>query len=524
MCTPAAARPFGAVDCNTCHATQELNALFSLGQVLAHTEDAQQTLRCLLQELQDRGGLKHGLVALLEPVGGEMVLRAVHADPDRERRLDKIRYRPGEGVVGRVLQSGETVVIPKVVDDPRFLDRLRLYDEELPFIAVPVRMGGKTLGVLAAQPDVADPPLLAERAKFMEMMATLLGQVVRMSSALAEERRTLVRERDQLRKEVCGQYGFENMIGRSPAMRRVFEQIRAVAKWTTTVLICGESGTGKELAATAIHYHSPRADKPFVRLNCAALSEPLLESELFGHEKGAFTGAADARVGRFEQADGGTLFLDEIGEISPSFQAKLLRVLQEGEFERVGSSKTRKIDVRIITATNRNLEEEVAAGDFREDLFYRLNVMPIHIPPLRSRPEEIPDLANFLARRIARRQGRELRVTDCAVRLLVQYEWPGNVREMENYLERAAVMTEDGTIDRNVLNLTGLAEQILHRGGNPGESTPPFTDPDLDERERVLAALEHAGWVQAKAARLLGMTPRQVAYRIQQFNIRMRKI
>jgi Nif-specific regulatory protein len=323
---------------------------------------------------------------------------------------------------------------------------------------------------------------------------------------------------------VSRQYSFENIIGSSAPMRRVFEQIRAVAKWTTTVLIRGESGTGKELVASAIHYNSPRSDKPFIRLNCAALSDTLLESELFGHDKGAFTGANDHRLGRFEQADGGTLFLDEIAEISAPFQAKLLRVVQEGEFERVGSSKTRAVDVRIIAATNRNLEEDVAEGKFREDLYYRLNVMPIYMPPLRARTEDIPDLARFLATRISERQGRTLELTDCAFRLLMQHDWPGNVRELENCLERAAVMAEDGIINRDALILTGLEEKILAQGGNLVQPPDNFNSPDLDERERIVAALEHAGWVQAKAARLLGMTPRQIAYRIQQFDIKVRKI
>jgi len=341
---------------------------------------------------------------------------------------------------------------------------------------------------------------------------------------MAEERQHLLLERDRLLREVSRQYGFENIIGSSPPMRRVFEQIRAVAKWTTTVLIRGESGTGKELIANAIHYNSPRAGKPFVRLNCAALSDALLESELFGHDKGAFTGANDHRLGRFEQADAGTLFLDEIGELSAPFQAKLLRVLQEGEFERVGSSKTRSVDVRIIAATNRDLEEDVAQGKFREDLYYRLNVMPIYMPPLRTRTEDIPDLARFLSARIAERQQRTLQLSDCAVRLLIQHDWPGNVRELENCLERAAVMAEDGTIDQEALILTGLEEKILAHGGNLVQPPDNFNDPELDERERIVAALEHAGWVQAKAARLLGMTPRQIAYRIQQFDIKVRKI
>jgi Nif-specific regulatory protein len=511
-------------ECKSCPLRLDLNTTFNVSQMLAHSLDTQETLCGVLQELHERGGLNHGIVTLLNPETGELILRAVHADPLAPRNLEEIRYRPGEGVVGHVLESGETVIVPCIAAEPRFVGRLDLYDPEGPFVGTPIRMGARIVGVLAAQPNVRDPALIEERARFLAMMANLIGQVVRLSWTMAEERQHLVRERDRLLQEVSRQYGFDNIIGRSAAMRRVFEQVRAVAKWTTTVLIRGESGTGRELVANAIHYNSSRAERPFIRLNCAALSDSLLESELFGHDRGAFTGASEHRVGRFEQADGGTLFLDEIGDISAPFQAKLLRVLQEGEFERVGSSKTRTVDVRIIAATNRNLEEDVAEGRFREDLYYRLNVMPIYMPPLRSRLEDVPELARFLTDRVSQRQQRPLRLTDCADRLLMQHDWPGNVRELENCLERAAVMAEGDLIDRKALILAGLEEKIISRGGDLVRQPASLNDPDLDERERIVAALEHAGWVQAKAARLLGMTPRQIAYRIQQFNITVRKI
>jgi Nif-specific regulatory protein len=303
-------------------------------------------------------------------------------------------------------------------------------------------------------------------------------------------------------------------------MRRVFDQIRMVAKWNTTVLIRGETGTGKELIANAIHYNSPRARGAYVRLNCASLPENLLESELFGHEKGAFTGAVGSRKGRFEQADGGTLFLDEIGEISPAFQAKLLRVLQEGELERVGGSRSFKVDVRVIAATHRDLETSVDEGTFREDLYYRLNVMPIVLPPLRERPEDIPEIARFLAGKIGESQHRKLSLSEAAIRRLSNYPWPGNVREMENCLERAAVMSESGAIDTDLIQIDRPRESHAYTDA----ARTNLDDPDLGERERVVAALEQAGWVQAKAARLLGMTPRQIAYRIQTLNIEVKQI
>jgi Nif-specific regulatory protein len=512
------------IDCKTCPITQELDALFSVSQVLAHSLDLQRTLAGVLQELHQHGGLTHGMVTLLNPESGELILRAVYDDTFEEQKLQEIRYRTGEGVIGHILETGTTVIVPRIANEPRFIGRLGVYDVDLPFIGTPIRMRGRLIGVLGAQPAEKAPELLDKGARFMEMVANLVGQVVRLSWNMAEERQHLVSERDRLLREVSKQFGFENIVGSSAPMRRVFEQVRAVAKWTTTVLIRGESGTGKELIANAIHYNSPRSSMPFIRLNCAALSDALLESELFGHDKGAFTGANDHRLGRFEEADRGTLFLDEIGELSATFQAKLLRVLQEGEFERVGSSKTRAVDVRIIAATNRNLEEDVAQGKFREDLYYRLNVMPIYVPPLRARTEDLPDLSRFLTARIAAHQGRALHLSDCAIRLLIQHEWPGNVRELANCLERAAVMAEADVINRDTLSLTGLEAKILAQGGNLVQPPENFNDPSLDERERIIAALEHAGWVQAKAARLLGMTARQIAYRIQQFDIQVRRM
>jgi Nif-specific regulatory protein len=299
------------------------------------------------------------------------------------------------------------------------------------------------------------------------------------------------------------------------------------------VLIRGETGTGKELIANAIHYNSPRARNMLVKLNCAALPENLLESELFGHERGAFTGAVESRKGRFEQAHGGTLFLDEIGEVSPAFQAKMLRILQEGEFERVGGSKTIKVDVRIIAATHRDLETAVEMGDFREDLFYRLNVMPLFLPPLRERIEDIPEIARHLLGKIGNDQKRKLKLTDMANRRLANHDWPGNVRELENCLERAAVLSDDGNIDVDLIRFPSVRERSSPRPLRTANATvaPEFSpnseidinDPNLSEKERVVAALEQAGWVQAKAARILGMTPRQIAYRIQTLNIEVKQ-
>ncbi len=501
----------------------ELKALYQVSQVLSHSLNPRETLQCVLQELHEHAGMERGMVSLLDPDSGELSVGAVHAgDP---ARAEAVRYQTGEGITGTILKMGQTIVVKRIADESRFLDRLGLYDTALPFIGVPIRVGGGTpIGVLAAQPHTGDDGLLNERARFMEMVANLIAQSVRLSWEVERERRELTDERDRLRREVRGNHGFDSIVGHAPVMRHVFEQVRQVAKWNTTVLLRGESGTGKELIANAIHYNSLRAKRSFIKLNCAALPDELLESELFGHEKGAFTGAISQRKGRFEQADGGSLFLDEMGETSPRFQAKLLRVLQEGEFERVGGARTIKVDVRIIAATNCNLEAAIEAGDFREDLYYRLNVMPIVMPPLRERPEDIPDLARFLVAKIAKQQGRPLEIADSAIRILMRYIWPGNVRELENLLERAAIMSVEGMIDRDVISLTGLEDEVSLNAGTASQAMVDLQDPDLDERERIIAALEQAGWVQAKAARLLGMTPRQIAYRIQTMKIKMRTI
>jgi Nif-specific regulatory protein len=324
------------------------------------------------------------------------------------------------------------------------------------------------------------------------------------------ERRDLKDERDQLRRTVRGNFGFDNMVGHTTAMRRVFEMVRQVAKWNTTVLVRGESGTGKELIAQAIHYNSPRANGAFVKLNCAALPDNLLESELFGHEKGAFTGAAAQRKGRFEQAHGGTIFLDEIGEISPTFQAKLLRVLQEGEFERVGSNQTIKVDVRVIAATNRDLESAVEKGEFREDLYYRLNVMPIQVPALRERAEDIPALAQFLVQKISRAQGRELSISESAVRLLMRHDWPGNVRELRNNIERLMILA--GGDPSTVITAEMLPEEIgsnvplpVNGGAEHLMSLPLREAREIFEREYLLAQINRFGGNISRTAEFVGM-------------------
>ena len=541
-----------------CSVMADMDTLQSIGDLLNHATDVhpfelQHVANDLLRFLQENGRFERGLIGLLNEEGTELTafVSSGHGSPVCDKLQLDLRSAP----LASVLKTGKPMIESTSGNVTSIASIFPTFDPKLPFISVPIfKRSNEPCGVIACQPP-CDPSPVEVHGKFVAMFAMLLGQSIQIARTIEQERQELYEERDTLRRAVRNQHGFDNIIGRTEAMKALFAQVRLVAKWNTTVLIRGESGTGKELIANAIHYNSPRADAKIIKLNCAALPDNLLESELFGHEKGAFTGANTMRKGRFEQADGGTLFLDEIGEISTAFQSKLLRVLQEGEFERVGGNRTLKVDVRIIAATNRNLEAAVENGDFRDDLYYRVNVMPLNMPPLRERKEDIPELAKFLLSNIGAAQGRALHITDSAVRLLMSHNWPGNVRELQNCLERAAIMSQLGTIDRDVISLIGIgdgrpapgsvalpnflqadnsgsqsrtsvanANSDGNAGGNPGGQVRDWNDPKLNERERVIAALEEAGWVQAKAARLLGMTPRQIKYRIQVLDIHVRRI
>jgi Nif-specific regulatory protein len=483
-----------------------LIALFHVGKTLCVTPAIRSLLSEVVNALCEHLHLASAGVASWVAATQRVELAATAGFGPAQALLGK----PGDGSPAlAVAQQGSALVLPHGPEaSGRFVGPGWLVPSA-PYVGMPIRSpSGKLLGILELQLGGESPVTLQRLVLLAEMVTTLVGQ---QQAAWWQEEPAL--DDAQARNAERANHSFESIVGSTSAMRRVFAQVRQVAKWNTTVLIMGESGTGKELIANAIHSNSSRSRGPFVKLNCAALPDSLLESELFGHEKGAFTGALTRHSGRFEQAHRGTLFLDEIGEISPSFQAKLLRVLQEGEYERLGGTQTLQVDVRVIAATNKDLEQEVEENRFRRDLFYRLNVMPIFTPALRERRDDVAQLAEHLTRKLAQVHGRSIELTEGAIKLLTQHDWPGNVRELENTLERAAIMSEGGTID---------AEAVM-RAGVPGERAsgsmiPPVADlrdPNIDERERVLAALERAGWVQARAARLLGMTPRQVAYRIQ---------
>jgi DNA-binding NtrC family response regulator len=333
----------------------------------------------------------------------------------------------------------------------------------------------------------------------------------------ALEVRALRDENRMLREELGKRYEFDNIIGRSPAMQEIFATIERVAPSRATVLLAGESGVGKDLIARAIHFHSPRRDRPFVKINCTALPENLMESELFGYEKGAFTGANTTKPGKFEQADTGTVFLDEIGDVPASIQVKLLRILQEREFERLGSNKTRHIDVRVIAATNQDLRAALEQGTFREDLYYRLNVVPINIIPLRERMQDIPFLAEHFLHKYAAEAGNRLQgITPAAMSKLMSYHWPGNVRELENVIERSVVMCSGETLDAADIKLDNAPRA---RGAGAELTLPPGMTLDQYEQELIREALKRANGNKSQAARSLGLTRNALRYRLAQMGL-----
>jgi Nif-specific regulatory protein len=421
----------------------------------------------------------------------------------------------GEGVAGRVLQNGRPMVIPAVRQDPMALSELADPVEwaEMPWclVSVPVSLEGKQIGTLSAYFRGIGQDGFAERLRVVERVAELVAEAIRSPAKPAPT--TPPPEPAERRPRTVFEYA--NMIGSSAAMRQVYEQIGQVARTNATALLRGESGTGKELVAQAIHGNSPRSSMPFVKVNCAALPEALFESELFGHERGSFTGAHSRKKGRFELAQGGTLFLDEVGEITLTTQAKLLRVLQSREFERVGGTETLRTDVRIVTATNKDMERAVQEGSFREDLYYRLNVFSITLPSLRNRRADIPGLAEYFLAKYAREHTcRVTRLSSAALDVLCQYDWPGNVRELENVIERAVVVC-----DGSVIREQHFPESLRSAGPAPSRNATLSEAVAELERRMITEALSNERGNVARAARALGTSERVIRYKAGKYNI-----
>jgi len=546
-----------------------LHGVYEVSKVLASPARLETTLSNVLGVLSSFMDMHHGIIALLNADGLPDI--AVGTGWTEETAKHHFNRLP-ERAVGQIVTTKMPVVIENIKKSPLFAGWWETEwghtDAMVSFIGVPIKLRDKVIGTITLD-RVWDRHAtfgMDQDVRFLAMIANLVGQTIRLYDVVGRDRERLMSAQRRLEKELSlvgkGEHvaGVTDIIGESLTIRAVIEKISVVARSHSTVLLRGESGTGKELFARATHDLSPRRDGPFIKVNCAALPESMLESELFGHEKGAFTGALAQRKGRFELADGGTLFLDEIGEISAAFQAKLLRVLQEGEFERVGGMKTIKTNVRLVTATNKNLEEAVAKGEFRADLYYRINVVSILLPPLRSRSEDIVPLAREFLRRFNAEHGTNLTLGPQAARLLMECGFPGNVRELENCVRRTATLAKrqelaaddfacrhDECLSATLWRGAGSAELFNILPPESTRMTPPVTrsaepEPVIDpascpqvetcrslnsepqmEREQLIQAMEATGWVQAKAARMLKLTPRQIGYALRKHNIPIKR-
>jgi len=500
---------------------RELDILYKISRILAAGTHRKQALAEVVDVLESELGLNRGTITLLAPDGNEIRIEVAHSFP--EERSREVRYRMGEGVTGKVMQTGKAMIVPKVSEEPLFLNRFERWNvtkEDISFICVPISIGQEVIGTISVDRVYDKDVSLEEDMRMLSIVASMVANDVRTRREEALLRQELEDENLRLRHELEDRYRPENIIGNSSAMRDVYRQIHQVAGSDTTVLIRGESGTGKELVAHAIHYSSRRAKGPFIKVNCAALNENLLESELFGHEKGAFTGAIQTRKGRLEEANGGTLFLDEIGDFAAATQVKLLRILQERQFERVGSNRTIKTDTRIISATNRNLEKAVEQGIFRQDLYYRINVFPIFLPPLRERKDDILLLADYFVEQYSKKMGKDVRrISTPAINMMVAYHWPGSVRELENCIERAVLLSNDGVIRANHLPPTLQTSDASDTVGT-GSLKERVS---LFERDVIVDALKRRNGNIAAAARDLGSTARIIKYKVNELGMDYRK-
>jgi Nif-specific regulatory protein len=501
---------------------REVYCLYEIAKTLNASMDLSKSLQEILAIISKLLGMRRATLTILNPDTSEISIEVAHdLSPEAKRRG---KYRLGEGVTGRVVQTGEPAVIPRVSEEPMFLNRTRtrkdLDKQDISFICVPIKIGKSTIGALSVDRLFSNEIALEEDLRFLTIIAALIAETVKKVQYLNREKEELLDENIRLKKELAEKYQVENIIGNSRLMREVYEMIHKVAKSNATVLLRGESGTGKELVANAIHYQSLRARKPFIKVNCAALPETLLESELFGYEKGAFTGATTFKPGRFERAQGGTLFLDEIGDLNPSIQTKLLRVIQEKEFDRLGGRQPIQSDVRIIAATHQDLEKIVEEKRFREDLYYRLNVFPIYLPPLRDRRTDILLLAeHFLEKFNKEHQKNIRRISTPAIDMLMQYHWPGNVRELQNCLERAVLICEGEAIKAHHLPPT------LQTAESSNTQSKLSFDQAVEavEQELIIEALKATNGNRTKAAERLEITQRIINYKIDRYGIEPRR-
>ncbi len=479
----------------------EMTTLYEINKVLATSTNTKIAINTGLKVLVNFLGLRRA--AIFEYISATGELRIVYAYGYSREEVKNTVFKRDDGLIGRAIKTG----VPQVeLENPTK-------------ISVVLRVHNKLYGVFYIERPFANELTVNEELKFYNVASSMFLQAIHLTKQAERTREKLVTENVTLKEQLEKRAGLQGIIGISNQMEEVFRIIKQVAPVNTTVLLRGESGTGKELVANAIHSLSSRADKPFIKVNCPAIPETLIESELFGHEKGAFTGATERRIGRFELANGGTIFLDEIGDLPLHIQSKLLRFLQENSFERVGSSKSIRVNVRVIAATSRNLEKMIEEDLFRSDLYYRLNIVPIILPPLRERREDIPILAENFLERFNKINNKSIKLTERALRVLIEYPWPGNVRELENCIQRLVVLSNKNIIDQEDLPLPVVYPEI--NVSPKKDDTVEVKSYTLDEVERntIIKALKESDWKQKEAARRLGITPRQLNYKLKKYKI-----
>jgi len=497
---------------------EEITLLYEISKALNQHLDLKKTLYKVLAILSESMKMVRGTIMILNPLRDEITIEVAHGISPNA--IANVKYKIGEGVTGRVIQTGEAIAIPQINKSSLFLNRTashkRKHGQEHSFICAPVKRGQQVIGSISVDKLYDKAYQLEEGKKLVTVIAAMIARHLVNLETIRLEKEQLRKENQTLRLELKKKFQITNLIGQSNKMREVFLMISQVCKSNATVLIRGESGTGKELAASSIHYNSLRSKKPFIIMNCAAIPANLVASELFGHEKGAFTGAVQRKIGKFELAHKGTLFLDEIGSIGADVQVSLLRAIQEKEFERVGGNKIINTDIRIIAATNKNLESAVENETFRADLYYRLNVFPIYLPSLKERKTDIPLLADYFLEKYCKENGKDIRrFSTPAIDMLMDYHWPGNVRELENGIERAVVLCEDKVIRSHHLPPT------LQTGQESG-TTPDFS---LDEaianleKEMIIDALKNSDGNIRQAAQLLKTTARKFTYKTKKHKI-----
>lgn len=495
----------------------KLKVLYEISKIIGQALQLEQALERILRVLAESLYMNRATLTIIDDETEHLTIRASHGLALNEKKRGV--YRLGEGVTGRIFTTGKPFIVPDISREPLFLDKTGARSMEkgkISFMGVPVILKGEPVGVLTVDRIFDHKVSLEEDIRFLTIVAAMAAQFVSLNRQVKAREDVLRRENLSLKTKLSKNVQRFFIVGKSSAMSAIHQMIQKVAPTRATVLFLGESGTGKTLIARIIHELSERSEYPFIKVNCASLPENLLESELFGYEKGAFTGAVSSKPGRFEEADKGTIFLDEIGEMPHSIQAKLLRFLQERDFERLGGTKTIRVDVRIIAATNKNLAKEVHLGKFRDDLFYRLNVFPIKVPPLRDRQEDIPALLNHFVDKIVKEYGRRLYFTQDCLDVLVGYSWPGNIREMENLVEQLSIMAEGERISRRELPsaIVGKPMQL------PSEKLVDSCTLEHIEKKEILSSLERNAWIQSRAAKELGISQRQMGYRVDKFGLR----